>query len=246
MYKIKRTIHNIFLKLKKIDKEYLIIGGILLFILIFGIYSYFTKNMKNVEENIDVAMMQKQEKEEVDSKNIYVHLDGMIKKPGLYEVVEGARLKEVIDKAGGLTEKANIKLINFALKVADGEKIYIPSVDDKEGKDDVDMFNNQISEEDKGANTNVSSANRNISYGNNTKSNAQSGNKNSSIKKKVDINKGSKEDLIKINGIGEQMADKIIEYRKEHGKFNSIEEIKEVKGIGEAKYSKIKYYIIVK
>ena len=241
MYKIKKNIYSMFLKIKKIDKEYLIIGGILIAIFVFGIYSYFTKDMKNVEENIDKVIMQKQEKEEVEIKNIYVHLDGMVKKPGLYEVNDGARLKEVIDKAGGLTDKANIKLINFALKVTDGEKIYIPSLDDKDGKDDLDMFNNQINTEDKNTNTSISSANRNISYGNSNKNN-----NNVSKSNKVDINKGSKEELTKINGIGEQTADKIIEYRKEHGKFNSIEEIKEIKGIGEAKYSKIKDYIVVK
>jgi len=48
----------------------------------------------------------------------------------------------------------------------------------------------------------------------------------------IDINTATKEDLIKIKGIGEKKAERIIQYRKEHGKFNSIDELKNVKGIG--------------
>jgi len=48
---------------------------------------------------------------------------------------------------------------------------------------------------------------------------------------------------MKINGIGESKAQSIISYREEHGPFKNIEEIKNVEGIGEALFEKIKEYI---
>ncbi len=48
----------------------------------------------------------------------------------------------------------------------------------------------------------------------------------------IDINTATKADFIKIKGIGEKKAEKIIAYRTEHGKFSNIDELKNVKGIG--------------
>ena len=61
----------------------------------------------------------------------------------------------------------------------------------------------------------------------------------------VDINYASQSELEKLTGIGPSMAQKIIKYREENGCFNSIEDIKNVSGIGEAKYEKIKDEITV-
>ncbi|MDO5014924.1 MAG: helix-hairpin-helix domain-containing protein [Clostridia bacterium] len=57
---------------------------------------------------------------------------------------------------------------------------------------------------------------------------------------KININKAGKEELLTIKYIGEKKAEAIIKYRKENGDFNSIDEIKEVPGIGEKIYQKIK------
>jgi competence protein ComEA len=48
----------------------------------------------------------------------------------------------------------------------------------------------------------------------------------------LDINTATKDDFVKIKGIGEKKAERIIKYREEHGKFNNIDELKNVKGIG--------------
>lgn len=63
--------------------------------------------------------------------------------------------------------------------------------------------------------------------------------------KKININTAQKDDLKKIVGIGEAMADRIIEYRQKNGKFKNIEEIKNIKGIGKGKFEKIKKFIMV-
>lgn len=58
-------------------------------------------------------------------------------------------------------------------------------------------------------------------------------------KQNISINDGSEVDLQKISGIGPKMAKKIVDYRKEHGPFKSLEELRHVKGIGPALYKKI-------
>lgn len=62
---------------------------------------------------------------------------------------------------------------------------------------------------------------------------------------KININTAPKEDLMEIPGVGDKTADKIIAYRK-NKQFDSIEEVMEVKGIGEGKFADMKDYIIVK
>ena len=63
---------------------------------------------------------------------------------------------------------------------------------------------------------------------------------------KVDINRASYEDLTKVKGITESLAKNIIEYRNKHGTFTYLEELKEVKGIKEFRFNKIKGYLIIK
>lgn len=63
---------------------------------------------------------------------------------------------------------------------------------------------------------------------------------------KVNINTATSEELQKLPGIGESIANRIITYRKENGKFKDIEDLKNVSGIGDAKFNNIKSYIFVK
>lgn len=74
--------------------------------------------------------------------------------------------------------------------------------------------------------------------------NLSSDNKKSSSK--ININKANVEELQKINGIGESLANRIVNYRKENGKFSTIEELKNVSGIGDKKYESIKEYVVIK
>ena len=61
----------------------------------------------------------------------------------------------------------------------------------------------------------------------------------------TNINSASKIELMELPGIGETLAERIVQYRKENGPFSSVEEIKLVSGIGESLYKKIKAYITV-
>ena len=62
---------------------------------------------------------------------------------------------------------------------------------------------------------------------------------------KININTASKEALMELDGIGETLAQRIIDYRETYGGFDSIEEIQQVSGIGDKRYAAIKDYITV-
>ena len=151
-----------------------------------------------------------------ETANIIVDISGAIKNPGIYELIEGSRVNDAIEAAGGLTEEVNneylAKYINKARILNDEEKIYIPKLED-----DVSIIE-----------TNNGSNNSNESQ----------------IKGKININTASKEELVTLKGIGEAFAQRIIDYRKTN-KFKTIEDIKNVKGIGDKTFEGIKDYITV-
>lgn len=156
-----------------------------------------------------------------DEDIVVVHMTGCVKNPGVVKLKEGSRIEDAIEAAGGLTDDADISNVNLAYVLDDGTKIKIPSVNEI-GKDD-----SYISEE----------SGADVILNENT-----GGVEKSSI---VNINKASEVELQTLPGIGASLAGRIIEYRETNGKFKSIEDIKNVSGIGEAKFDSIKDFITV-
>ena len=179
--------------------------------------------------------------------NIYIHIMGEVKNPGVVIAKEGDRIKDIIEKAGGTTEKADLKNINLAYKVEDGQKINIPNIDENKSEN---VLQEKDDEKNKSATDNKSNENeKNVNYI--TKSSGTNvivdGNNNDDESKssKVNINTATQTELETLNGIGPSTASKIIKYRNEKGKFKKIEDIKNVSGIGEAKFKKIEADIVV-
>ena len=155
-----------------------------------------------------------------ETNEILVHVSGCVKENKVVSLPDGSRINDAIEAAGGLTKDADLSNVNLAYILEDGEKIYIP----KKGE--------QLSEF-----SSASIADNSSSISNNT-----------SLKKttKININKATQAELETIPGIGPSTALKIVTYRNENGKFKSIEDIKNVSGIGDAKYEKMKDYITIK
>lgn len=203
----------------------------LIFVIIFAIYQiYKTKEEKNnninelleinnIEQNKTTETRKKNE-ENQENKKIIIHISGQVNNEGVYELEEGSRIIDAINKAGGVTETADTSQINLAEKIEDGAKIYVPA----KGEESVEA-NSQ--EEKTTKNT------KDIVQNKETKS------------KKININTATEEELDTLPGIGQATAQKIIEYRKENGKFSKIEDIKDVSGIGDSKFEKIKDLIEV-
>lgn len=155
-----------------------------------------------------------------DHKFIYVDIGGCVKKPGVYKMESGNRIFEAIEKAGGLSEKADVSILNQAIEIKDGEKIYIP----------------KLGETDRG---NKSHYNNGLNNPGNT------GDINVGKDGYININLANSEELQKIKGIGPSTAEKIIEYRESNGNFRRIEDLKKIKGIGDKTFNKIKKYVTI-
>lgn len=159
------------------------------------------------------------------SVKIFVDIGGDVKAPGVYEVDEGTRLFQLVEKAGGLKETADTDSINQAEIVTDGQKIIIGS------RDPDSLYY-----------TGTGSSSGGSSTGLYTGRTAVTETDNGYI---VNINIAESDDLQLIPGVGPSTAQKIIDYRETTGSFKSKEEIKNVSGIGEKTYEKMKDYITV-
>ena len=211
--------------MKYINKKTKILLIILIAIMAIGISYYAYQNEKESQNIIEQQNLEieenKQEESSKETKKIIVHVSGAVQNEGVIELEENSRIADAIEKAGGFREDAYTKDVNLAYKLEDGMKIYIPTMEEKENEK-----TNVIVE------SNIETENNNNSY-----SNTDEG---KNVNSKVNINTASKEELDTLPGIGPSTAEKIINYRKENGKFKSIEGIKDVSGIGDSKYENIK------
>ncbi|HHY69393.1 MAG TPA: helix-hairpin-helix domain-containing protein [Bacillota bacterium] len=160
-----------------------------------------------------------------DEQNvIFVHVTGAVKSPGVYKLVEGQRVYEVLELAEILDE-ADIDFLNLAGLLHDQEKIYVP----KKGEVQYPAPNAFPSSSS--------------STGSGT---GASGGFAANPVFPININTASAQELEALPGIGPVKAQAIVDYRKQKGQFTRKEDIKKVSGIGDATYSKIESFITVK
>jgi competence protein ComEA len=205
------------LKLKKYFLE-IVLLTIALIITISSLVIYY----KNSQENIDEEIVTNNKISQVLSEKIFVDVSGAVKKPDLYQVRFGARIKEVIDMAKGLSEDADVmyfnRNFNLARTVMDQEKIYIPSVSE--------------------INTGIFIQNqRTLDYttpitSTGIASNAPTEDNNQLI----NLNSATIEELDQLPGVGQVIANKIIVNRP----YSSIEELVVKKVVNKGVYEKIK------
>ena len=191
------------------------------------IYIYNSNKVDNFELNDEILINNNSTNNTIenisDEKNmIIIHITGAVKTPGIVKLEEGSRIEDAINKAGGLKEDADISKVNLAYILEDGIKIIIPSNTDIGDFQEENILSNDSGE---GIIDNIETSSKSSS---------------------LNINKATEQDLQNLPGIGPSLAAKIIAYRDENGKFTTVEDIKNVNGIGDSKYENIKEYICVK
>ena len=135
---------------------------------------------------------------------------GAVAKPGVYTLPAGSRVQDALAQAGEPLPNAETRSFNLARKLNDGEQIYVPLI---------------------GEATAVPPA-----QGKGVPSTAAT----KTPMGKININTASLEELDLLPGIGPAIAQRIIDYRNENGVFKQIEDLKKVRGIGDALFGQIK------
>ena len=141
---------------------------------------------------------------------IVVYVCGAVVNPDVYSLLEGSRVKEAVEAAGGFASDADRVRINLARRLSDGEQVYIPRV----GEEVLPVTPPVV-----------------VAPG-------QAGGK-------ININTATAKELDTLPGIGPAYAERIIKYREEFGPFKKIEDMKKVRGIGDATFEEIKDLITV-
>ena len=195
---------------------------------------------------------------------MYCDIKGNVKNPGVYEVIDGDVIYDVIEKAGGLKKNSYVKNINLSKRVTDEMVINILSIDEyndltykcpicecEEVKCDyvtttkdiepTSTFKTTISTTEKVITTTFAVTERNTTILTTTTVPITT---TSNVTDLININTATIEELMNLSGIGETIANRIIEYR-ETNPFLTIDDIKNVKGIGEKLFESIKEYISV-
>ena len=167
-------------------------------------------------------------------RELVVHVAGAVKKPGVFKFPADGRVLDAIEKAGGTQPDADLESINLAAKLEDATQLYVPHKDTK-------LNSTSIAPAYSPDKSRESYASKPKSEG---KTETHSGAKHPTGV--VNLNTASSEQLQTIPGIGPSTAEKIIEYRHEHGGFASVDELTVVKGIGEKKLEKMRKWLTVK
>ena len=152
---------------------------------------------------------------ETEDQLVTVDVKGAVKKPGVYQLQSNSRVHDALEKAGGLTDEADLKSVNQAQKLSDEAVVYVAKV----GENAVDV---------------TTSAPASATSG--------TGQAKSAL---VNLNTATEADFQTISGIGQKRAQDIIAYREANGRFKSVDELKNVSGIGAKTLEKLKEYVTV-
>lgn len=158
--------------------------------------------------------------EEPAVKHIFVHVVGSVQTPGMVELEAGSRVSDAVQAAGGFTSEADQLSVNLARQVEDGEQVIVDSIQDSASNSNSGQSSSPSSEQSGESGVSATSG-------------------------KVNINTATVEQLTTLKGVGEATAQKIIDYRQQNGSFKTIEDLKNVSGIGDKRYAALKDSITV-
>jgi len=144
-----------------------------------------------------------------------VHVAGAVRRPGVYELAEGARVQDAVERAGGALPRAELSALNLAAKVQDGRQVLVPR---RRGRSGAAAGGGSGAG---GADTTTAGTGR-----------AAVGSTDPAAAEPIDLNTATPEQLDTLDGVGPVTVEKIVGYRTEHGGFGSIEELAQVPGIG--------------
>lgn len=147
---------------------------------------------------------------------VYVHVVGRVRSPGVVRVRAGSRVADAVAKAGGVGQSADAAQVNLARVVVDGEQIVVPAKGE------------QLAAMPGGAGP--------AAPGGAAAGGAVAGGSGDGV---VSLNSADQTTLESLPGVGPVLAERIIEWRTTNGGFTTVEELNEVSGIGEKLFAQI-------
>ena len=233
--------------MKILENKNIIIGIISLLVLIIVLLSGISLYLYNREPNCDMAPLtlidsnnEVEEVKEEEKITIHVEIKGAVKNPWVYEASTDEIINDIVAKAGGLNSDAYTDNINLSKKVSDELVIYVYTKEEmKKNNSNKNVVSNSVGNANsynietytEGKVSIISSNDNNVTQDN-----------TSTL---ININTADATKLEELPGIGATKANSIIAYREEVGGFKSIEDLKNVSGIGDATFEKLKDYITV-
>ncbi|MGL4173676.1 MAG: helix-hairpin-helix domain-containing protein [Actinomycetota bacterium] len=151
---------------------------------------------------------------------LHVHVVGQVRRPGVVHLSPPARVADAVHAAGGATSRADLGAINLARLLIDGEQVRVP----RPGEEGLPAIASGIAPPAATSGSVPGAPSAGVT---------------------VDLNTATTEQLDALSGIGPVLAERIVAWRTEHGRFTSVDELGEVSGIGDAILSRIRSQVRV-
>ena len=159
--------------------------------------------------------------EPTPSAEVVVHVSGAVKRAGVYRLAPDSRVADAIEQAGGATEHADLDALNLAEPLQDGQKIHVP----RKGEASAPALASVAPSRTPRSAPQAAAATPQFP---------------------INLNTATADQLEAIPGIGPVLAQRIIEYRQTRGRFQSVDELLEVRGIGPKRLESMRPYVVVK
>ena len=143
---------------------------------------------------------------------LVVHVVGAVRRPGLYRLREGARVADAVSRAGGATGRAELAALNLAAPLVDGIQILVPR--------------------------RVAGPQALEATGGDPSADVATG--TAGLGRKLSLFSATAEQLDELPGVGPITAQKILDYRAEHGPFRSVDDLDAVPGIGPTRIEQLR------
>ncbi len=197
------------------------IGAYLIAAILIGYLGYAGK--RALTPTRDVQLVEAGNQSFSNPGEIIVQVGGAVEKPGVFKFKSGARVLDAINAAGGAKKEADLEVINQAKHLEDGAMIIVPrklaggaSAVPVEPQPQINSLYGAAP---------VKSSSKETPVGT------------------ISLNSAPQEELEKLPGVGPATAIKIIQYRQAKGGFKTIDEIKEVSGIGDKKFEAMRPFL---
>lgn len=151
-------------------------------------------------------------------REMWVDVAGAVRRPGLYKVPAGSRLAAALEQAGGVSRRGDEAGVNLAAPLRDGEQVIVPA---------------------RGAAGAVPAA-----AGADGSAGGASGAAAAAGSGPISLSQATEAQLESLDGIGPALAGRILEYRRQHGGFRSLDELKEVSGIGDKRFEALRSSLV--